>query len=171
MRHRNVLFALTGVIGVVMLSAGVTMGTTLYRFMNGGSVTAVRAAVTSNDAFSTYSTTFIAVPGSAVTVSVPNGQKAILVITFSTEEGCPTTGSSSDNCIVAAYLDGHRTAQDEIAFDYGHNPATPLETRSFQWVTAPLDPGTHTITMAARVDGLATFNLGNRTLTAMRVKA
>src|SRR4051812_46543917 len=89
-RTRNRFFALVvaGVVGAVLLTAANAVAAPVYRYVRGGAVTSVRAAVTSGDEVLVDSTTDIAIGGSEVSVTVPSGKKRILLINFSAEERC-----------------------------------------------------------------------------------
>jgi len=112
----------------------------------------------------------------SVTVPVPSGEKALLVITFSAEIRCITSSSIPDNgeCKVRVLMDGNPVTPGEVYFGSPRDPESPpygSETHSMQWVAGPITAGTHTIKVQWDMLADARFFVTERTLTVLRSKA
>jgi hypothetical protein len=164
---RSTAFLVVFAVAALVMTASTAMGAVLYQHVNGGSVSAIRAAVSTADGFDTTSTTFTTIPGSSVGVSVASGQSAALIITFSAEVGC--SGDSPGYCDAAAYIDGTPVIPGKVSLKDNSDPSR-VSAVSFQWVADGVGPGNHTITMRAKVDLGADMQLGKRTLTVLRAK-
>jgi hypothetical protein len=148
------------------LTTATAVGAAVYRFPRGGPVTAVRAAVTTRSTWTATTSTFTSISGSAVSLTVPSGQHAILVIAFSSEERCLGVGY----CHLAAYVDGVRVIPQDVRIDCDCT-SFQWHAVNFQWVTGVLGPGQHSVTMAGRLDDTLQMDLGSRTLTVESAKA
>ena len=166
----RLLAILVAVLGVMLAAETVVLAATVMR--NGAPVTAVLTKTSDEYAF-TDSTTLSGVPGMTAAVTVPSGERALLVITFSAVSACYDVNSSGANtvyCRVDATVDGVTVPPGQVNFDTaGDGESFAWETNSMQFVAGPLDPGSHTVRIRYRVDeseGL--FELSQRTLTVLR---
>jgi hypothetical protein len=166
-RKRAVPIVLIAILALVLLSAGTAFGAAIYRYRAGGPLTAVRTAVTVNDRYYSLGTELIAVPGAAVTMRVPTGERAIFIITFSAVVQC--SGPQGGICYWSAFVDNGQAppGKVQVATTDADNPA---QSQTFQWVTGPLGPGDHAVTMAGASTANTTLYLLARTLTVLRSK-
>ena len=133
----------------------------------GGPVKAVKV-VTETTTHTISSTRFVYVQGMSLSMTVPSGEQALLLIAFSSRVSCTQTTTAW--CYVRVTVDGVEAAPGDVIFDGaadGSNYA--IETNSMQFVAGPLSAGPHTIKVQARVDEAgATFHLTDRTLSVLR---
>ena len=165
---RRALLVLIAGLAVALAAETAVLAATVK--LNGGAVRAVRTATADSDV-STTSTSLADVPGMSTTVSVPSGEKAILVITFTAESRC--IGSSTTLCIVRVLVDSSAAKPGDIAFDsaFDGNTFSAPEANSMQFVAGPLSAGSHTVKVQYRVDEASSgFDLRARTLTVLRSK-
>ena len=163
--NRSVMAIFLAMTLVLLLTVTTAVGAAVYRYTNGGAVTQVRTATTTGDEWSTSSDSWVAVAGAQTSVTVPGGQKAVLIITFSTEFACL---GSSGYCAVAVYVDGNLITPNQVVLEYATGTT---RSTSFQWISPKLNAGTHSIAMAGATSGTATLQLYARTLTVLRSKA
>jgi hypothetical protein len=156
------------VLGMVLAAESVVLAADLKR--NGGAVTAVRTA-TDDATAATVSHTYVAVPGMTVTVNVPGGQKALLVITFAAVSHCTDGDGSTTLCLIRLQVDGVSAPPGEIIFDTAADGESAPEANSMQFVAGPVSAGSHTVLVQYRVDeASSSFYTFNRTLTVLRSK-
>ncbi len=162
-----------GLMVVVAVMAAMVIGaataTALPTSRNGKSVTAVKT-VTETTQTGTSSQTFSNVPGMSATVGVPDGQKALLVITFSGSTQCADHSPETDDgyCYIRVLVDRTAAAPGEVRFDAAED-GNGWEANSFQWVISGLGPGQHTVTVQHRVDDIeSTVSMTAKTLTVLR---
>jgi hypothetical protein len=137
---------------------------------NGGAVTAVRT-VTGTDIVATSSQTYVAVPGMSVSVNVPSGEEALLVITFSAVTECFVNAGIATFCQVRVRVDGSSPPPGALTFDSAADGVFGMEATSMQWVSGPLSAGPHTVRVDYRVDEAnSLFYMTQRTLTVLRSK-
>lgn len=154
------------VLALVTASAAVAVSVT----RNGGSVTAVRT-VTQDSAATTNSTTWVDLPSMSTTMSVPAGQKALLIITFSGESGCEDMNGTTVWCLVRVVVDGVIAPPGEVRFD-SRADGVAWETNSMQFVSGLHNAGQHLVKVQYKVDETnALFTVDSRTLTVLRSKA
>ena len=171
MRQRSSLVLAAAIIAVLAADIGVLAATVGYR---GGAVSAVvsRSSVTGG---ATTSEGFVRIPEARLNIGVPDGQQAILIITFSGTSHCGDADeTTSAYCETSILVDGQPIAAGTVRFDAatvtdGH---FGYQTASFTVAAGPLAAGPHTVTVDYRVDeGEATFELRNWNLTVMRARA
>lgn len=163
--NRTVMLVSIGVVLLMAFTAVAAVGAAVYRYTNGGAIKSVRTATTTGDPWATSGETFIAISGSQASVSVPNGQKAVLIITFSTEYLCV---GGTGYCSLAVYVDGQRVSPTEIILEYATGTT---RSSSFQWISGKLGAGAHNISVAGHTTGNTTISLYSRTLTVLRAGA
>lgn len=109
---------------VTILAVGVSVALAATS-SQGGAITAVKVKRETNSA-STTSTTFVNVPNASMNISVPSGQRALLLIRFSAESSCDG-GAWGDWCSLRVLVDGteaHPRAGGNFAFDTDEGVAT-----------------------------------------------
>jgi hypothetical protein len=125
---------------------------------------------TSTDPTTTNSTSFVALPGSTQSVTVPPGQTAVLYMTFSAESQC-TDGSY---CSVRIVVDGTEASPaDGLNYAFDDTDATErYEGHSLSRVSGTLAAGTHNIEVQYAVDtGATNFRLDDWALIVYVKKA
>jgi hypothetical protein len=172
---RIAILALT--ITLVAVAASVATAITFSSTVSGGSVTKVVAVrstfqqVFTDDDGATTATDLI---GSTVTMNVPSGQKALLLVRFSAATACYGGGASAAHvCHVQAIVDGSPAAPGEVAFDNNNanTESTQYEAHAMEWAQN-VGAGSHTIKIQVRIDdspGVVEFDLNPWTLTVERV--
>jgi hypothetical protein len=150
--------------------AGVAAATAITH--KGGDVSAVYTATgTADHGGVTSSTSYIDVPNMKITVHVPSSQKALLVITFSADTDCLSTGGLDEACYLNALVDGAPAGPQEFHFSAGKTGHASLE--SVQWVAGPLTSGDHVVDIQYKTSHVSTYTdffVYERTLTVLRTK-
>lgn len=158
------LVAVAAIVGALVVAGTAVLAAATSH--NGGAVTKVYT-LTSIDYASTSSVTPIDVAGMSTKVHVPSSQKALLVITFSSESLC--VGPSTTNCVVSATVDGVPASPSGGVYFDSASHSEP-ESRSMQWIAGPIGPGDHTVKIQYNTGASTTFTLGYKTLTVLRSK-
>lgn len=167
----RLLVATLAVLTVMLAAETVALAAGTFR-ASGGPIKAIYTNNT-NDYVDLKSTTLADVPNMSVTVSVPSGQTALFVITFSAASSCTHGGTISAWCTVEAFVDTSGQGPVGTTFDSSDGSWDTEEAHSMQWVSGPMGPGLHRVRIRYRVgptDGGTTFTLGPRTLTVLRSK-
>jgi hypothetical protein len=159
------------VVAILAIGVGVALAA---NSSSGGAITAVKVK-REVDAASTNSTTFVNVPGASMTIGVPSGQRALLLIRFSAESSCQG-GNFGDWCSLRIVVDGvqaHPRAGLNFAFDTDAGVATNHDI----WEGHSMDrsitvgSGSHTVRVQWAVTNAATsFRLDDWSLTVERSK-
>jgi hypothetical protein len=139
---------------------------------NGKTVSAVRT-VTSDLEWLTWSESWIDVADMKTFVSVPSGEKALLVITFSAETLCAAAASpgSLGDCDVRVTLDGAVVSPGQVQWGFNVDSGSlPHEIRSMQWIAGPVLQGQHQVKVQGRNNQGGSLLLGPMTLTVLRSK-
>jgi hypothetical protein len=167
LRRTSVMVASTATLVLVVAAAGITAAFTFTR--SGGAVTAVRV-VSANDGVTTLSSTWKNVPDSSMVVKVADGQRALLLITFSASSVCHLAST----CYIRAVVDGTNLATPgEVIFDKGPGSGAGFEeAHSMQFASENLGSGDHQVVIQYRVRTTdeEQFFLRDRTLTVLRSK-
>jgi len=168
-RPRFVLFVVAFLALMVASEAVVVAATIVTK--SGGSVTAVRTATAGGDnsAATTQLANFYDIDGMSVSMPVPAGQKALLVITFSANMLCATIDPTYD-CEMQVLIDNN-VAQPGVIQVPAALSGEDATMRSMQFV-AQAGAGTHTVKVQWRMKEVptGTFYAYNRTLTVLRSK-
>ena len=142
---------------------------------NGRAVTAVRT-VTNDIEWRTASANWVDVPDMKVSVSVPAGEKAILVITFSTASRCALYQAAHNTCAIKVLLDGNVVSPGEVIWTHVEQTEGDTSVGSMQWVAGPVAAGEHVVKVQAQMEPPpvvlppGSFTLLGRTLTVLRSK-
>ena len=175
--HRLALPRMLLVIVALTTALAVVGTTTVFAALigrDGKAVTAVRTVV-DNTYEATTSLSYANVPSMTKTVSVPSGERGLLIITFSATTYCADAGTpASVYCFVRALVDGAPAPPGEVIFDSagaGANNGYQLNVHSMQWVLGRVGSGQHTVTIQYRVDeNDGTFSVYARSLTVLLSK-
>ena len=170
------LLALT--ITLVAVAASVATAITFSSNVTGGRVTKVTAVrgtfvqVFTDDGGATTPTDLA---GGSTTISVPAGQKALLLIRFSAATACyGGSVGGANTCYVQALVDGSPADPGEVRFDNnnGNTESSQYEAHAMEWAKN-VGAGTHTIQIQVRIDdapGVVEFDLDPWTLAVERVQ-
>ena len=163
---------------LVAVVASVATAITYSSTASGGAVTkvtAVRSTFVQMFTDDGGATTATDLAGGSATVSVPPGQKALLLVRFSAATACyGGIAGGSDSCYVQALIDGTPAPPGEVSFDNNdaNTESTQYEAHAMEWAKA-VGAGTHTIQIQVRTDDspccLVEFDLNPWTLTVERV--
>ncbi|MBI1886596.1 MAG: hypothetical protein HYS09_09845 [Chloroflexi bacterium] len=143
---------------------------------SGGAITAVKV-VRETDAQTTSSATFVDLPGASTTITVPSGEKALILARFSAESDC-YGGAANDWCSVRILIGGSEAAPasgTDFAFDSNEDGGAASqgnwESHSMDRSRGALGEGTYTVKVQwMTVDTGVTFRLDDWSLTVERVK-
>lgn len=130
------------------------------------------ATATGTSVQTTSSTTYSNIAdATAIATTEANGR---LLITFSTETECSTTGSLDDWCQIQVLVDGTPAAPSPVIYESARflnaQGASGWASHSHQFVSDPLSAGQHTVTVQFRVDTTgATFSIDQWTLSVLPV--
>jgi hypothetical protein len=160
-RRPRLVTAFALALAVVFGAASAVVATTFVR--SGKSITAVKAATNDTTQVVTYSAGLADVTGMNVTVTVPSGQKALFVVTFSAD------ALTNADCDVQATING-QTLVPGVA-DFMNNQ---IALESMQWIAGPEAAGSYTFKI--RVQEVINFDAGycnfqQRTLVVERAVA
>jgi hypothetical protein len=162
--------AIAAIVVCVVLGGQLAMAVT--DGVAGKEITAVKVR-RGSDATSTTSTTPVNLPGAVVTINVPASRRALLLVRFSAESECITTGTSQRWCNLKILVDGSEFAQPEsdFAFDSASNGVED----DGSWEAHSIDrsivvgSGTHTVQVQYRTTSAdTTFRLDDWHLTVER---
>ena len=168
MRRPQLLLVAVFLLGALLAGSGVVVAASVIK--SGKAVTAVKV-VTDAAAVSTASQTYADVPGMSLSVTVPSGEKAVLLITFSAQSRCLDGSGATAFCYARVLVDGNTALPGEVIFDSAAdgNAANAYETNSMQFVVGPLNAGGHTVRVQTRVDeAVSSFTMAHRTLSVLR---
>jgi hypothetical protein len=124
------------------------------------------ASQTSNSATTTSSTSFVDLPNSTQTMTVPTGQTARLYVFFTAESAC-YGGAGSQFCNVRATVDGTELGPVSSNFSFSSNEGGTATTNyresgAVARVSGTLNAGDHTVKIQYRTSaGATTFRLDN----------
>ena len=139
---------------------------------SGGAVRAVKVVTESGITNPAY-TSFRDVEGMSLTMTIPSGEQALLLITFSALTSCVDGTGTTTGCRVRVLVDGAVAPPGEVEFDSALDGDDNLgrEANSMQFVAGPLSPGLITVRVQARVTkDLSYVAFTARTLTVLRSK-
>ena len=139
---------------------------------NAREVTAVRTVSTRGIVSTTTPYQWVDVPGMSLTVGVPAGERARLLITFSAPVNCRESAEpgAANECFIRVLVNGLPTASPAEAL-FARAPATAgtWHASSMQFVSEALPAGVHTVTVQfVMVEANASMSLDARTLTVLR---
>ena len=140
----------------------------------GGALRQARV-ISATDPTTTTGTTFVALPGAGAALRIgANAPHQHVLVTFSGESTCATSGPSAESCRIRVLVDG-READPVVAHEVAFDDATTThaaESHAVQRVYGPLGPGRHTIHVQyATSSADTTFTLDDWTLSVLSVVA
>jgi hypothetical protein len=158
---RRILLVTALTLASIVIAQGVVLAAVTK---SGGAVTAVRTA-TADDLIYLPPGGWLDVPGMQVSINVPDGQRAMLLISLSASASCYRIGGDTSNwCSVRALVDGNVAAPGQaLLWD---NSMSDQMTASTQWMVTGVRPGTHVVKIQYSQPN--TFYMRNRILTVMR---
>ena len=165
---RRILVVVIGTLIAGLAVESTVLAATLVR--GGGAVTAVQT-VTANDQVYVNSDSPQTMPGMSLNVTVPPGEQALLVVTFSAATLC--YGTPGSYCYLRARVDGQAISPGEVIFATTPDTANAIswEANSMQFVAGPVAAGQHTIDIRWRVEmSGVSFAVYGRTLTVLSSK-
>ena len=177
--------AKTGVAGLVLVlvavTASVATAITLSSTVTGKSVTqvkSVRSTLAQQFTDTAGATVATNLGGGSTSITVPAGQKALLLIRFSADTACfGGTSGGYDSCYVQALVNGSVAQPGEVAFDNNNNNTEAVllsqrDAHAMEWAKT-VGAGTYTIQIKVRTDDSpcceVEFDLDHWTLTVERV--
>jgi hypothetical protein len=162
-KRPRLLVVLIALLGALLLTENVALAAlTLTR--TGKAVAALKTVAT-DAVVSTSSEVFTDVPGMSLSVSVPDGTKALFMIDFSANSRCQSQGAGY--CQLRAVADGTAVFPSPMYVP----GATAWEVRTAHWIAGPFAAGSHVIKIQYFAPSIPeTFYLNNMTLTVLRSK-
>jgi hypothetical protein len=140
---------------------------------NGRAITAVRTVTDAEPWAAPGVTGFVDLPDMKTFISVPAGEKALLVITFSADSTCGAPDNAVAECEIKVTLDGNGVSPGTVNWSFAA-PDVPGSgesgVRSMQWVAGPVPSGNHQVKVQGRLARPGSFSIGERTLTVLRAK-
>jgi hypothetical protein len=164
--RRSVLLLAVAAVGL-LLASGVALAVTSV--VGGGAINQVRVA-RSDEASTTSSATYVDIPAATVQITVPRGQRALLLARFSAESIC--TGGAWCSVRIVTVRDGVEQEMEpasgtDFAFD---SPDDSWESNSMDR-SRLVGRGTYTVKAQAAVVGGSSFRLDDWSLTVERARA
>ena len=118
-------------------------------------------------------TAYVDIQGMSLSMTVPSGEKALLLITFSSASVCLDGSGATNSCWVRVLVDNGTALPGQVIFDSAAdgNALSAYEANSMQFVAGPLSAGSHTVKVQAYLDEtFSSFQLDTRTLSVLRSK-
>ena len=139
-RRERLLLSIT--IGLALLLVASTAALAVVTTKSGGAVKGVKV-VTETAGTNMAVMTFTDIPGMSLSMTVPSGEKAHLLITFSASTSCIDSSGINTNCFVRVLVDGTEALPGQVLFDTAADGDSLLarEASSMQFVAGPLLAG------------------------------
>lgn len=162
--HRTIPI-LAASIALLLTAQAAVLATTATR--TSGPVTQVKSVT--DGSFAGYSTSpaYADLDGMQMKLTVPEGQEAQLLITFSAASLCHDLRTDHGWCLVKVVVDGHVATPGPVVWDATVD-GNAYEVHSMQWVTGTLSAGDHNVRVMVKIDAPGRFQFGARTLTVLR---
>lgn len=173
-KRSNALVIAVAVVAMTIATVAGALAASVIK--TGKSVTAVRAVMNDNYEW-TNSPTAVDMPSMTLSVTVPDNQRALLVITFSAESFC--TSYSATACWIRAVVDGNVASPGNVAWGSGvvsDCTGSSWQANSMQFVHGPVNAGSHTVkiqwwdTDNDSGSYFGDFVVESRTLTVLRAR-
>jgi len=171
---RTVSLVLVGSLAGALLVGPVTAATERLdgdaTVRNAREVTAVRTVSAGGFVSTNSPYQWVDVPGMSLTVGVPAGERARLLITFSAPVNClDAAGGGANECSIRVLVDGLATASPAEALFARADTTGQWDANSMQFVSEALPAGAHTVTVQfVMIETNAAMTLWVRTLTVLR---
>jgi hypothetical protein len=144
---------------------------------SGAAVTQVKVVTSTGSSIETQSRVYVDLPGAATTITVPAGQKALVIARFTGASQCGSLNPDDDGCFVRVLIGGLEadpvnagmfdTAECCSASSNGDS----WESHAIDRSRGPLGPGTYPVKVQWKADAENDFMLWGWHLTVERVKA
>jgi hypothetical protein len=162
------------VLAVACVLVGIGAAATAIAFPTGGSggtITGVQV-VRETAANATTSESWVPLPGAQTSITVPSGQRALIMARFSGESDCENTSGDPGRCNVRILIGGVEGAPgsgDDFAFDSNDYPGFDTRESHSMDRSRSVNAGTYTIQVQYKVTPPAeTFTLDDWSLTVER---
>jgi len=174
MRRPRLLLVAVFLLGALLAGSGAVVAATVIK--SGKAVTAVKVAtetdiaqINSSDPCCAWSD----IAGMSLSINVPSGERALLLITFSAQAMCSDGYGTTARCSIMVLVDGNQALPGEVIFASAGDAVGAenfaIEANSMQFVAGPLNAGTHTIKVRGAPNEPSTlFALNARTLSVLR---
>ena len=165
------------VIALAVAVVGVAAAATALAAVSGsaGPITAVKV-VSDNGTQETSSRTFVDVPGAATTISVPAGQRGLILARFSAASQCGSLNPDDDGCFVRILVGGVE-AQPATAGPFDMAACCPnssngdaFESHQIERSLGPLASGSYRVKVQWQADAENQFMLWGWHLTVERAR-
>jgi len=169
LRRPRLLLVAVFLLGALLAGSGVVVAAQVIK--TGKAVTAVKVVTETSQSYANTAFTWTDIAGMSTSVTVPSGEKAILLITFSAQSLCSDASGATTYCQIRVLVDGIAAPPGPVNFDSAAdgNSALAAEANSMQFVAGPLNAGSHTIKVQGLVDeAQSTFVVRSRTLSILR---
>jgi hypothetical protein len=165
------------VIALAVAVVGVPAAATALAAVSGsaGSITAVRV-VSDNGLQETSSRTFVDIPGAATTITVPPGQRGLIVARFSAASQCGSLNPDDDGCFVRILVGGVEAQPSSAgAFDMAaccpnSSNGDAFESHQIERSLDALAPGSYPVRVQWQADAENQFMLWGWHLTVERAR-
>ena len=159
---------------VALLLAGtVVLGAAVLK--RGGYVNAVNIVTDTDQTGVSQENSWTDISGMSMPMSVPSGEQALFLITFSASVTCEDGQEPVTNyCYIRVLVDGVEASPGAVVFDGAADGNTEYarEANSMQFVAGPISSGAHTIKVQGFIGGSSSsFQLWSRTLSVLRMPA
>jgi hypothetical protein len=144
---------------------------------SGTSITSVKVVTSTGSSVETQSRSYVDLPGAATSITVPSGQKALILARFTAASQCGSLNPDDDGCNVRVLIGG--IVADPVSagpFDTAEccsasSNGDSLESHAIDRSRGPLGPGTYPVKVQWVADAENDFQLWGWHLTVERVKS
>jgi hypothetical protein len=165
------------VISLAVAVVGIAAAATAVAAVSGsaGSITAVKVVSDSNTQ-ETSSRTFVDIPGAATTITVPPGQRGLIVARFSAASQCGSLNPDDDGCFVRILIGGIAAEPasagpfDTAACCPNSSNGDAFESHQIERSRGPLRSGSYPVKVQWQADAENQFMLWGWHLTVERAR-
>jgi hypothetical protein len=162
---------------VLVAALSLTVGSAgVAALKSGGAVTAVKVVTSTGSSQETQSRTYVDLPGAATSITVPAGQKALVIARFTGASQCGSLNPDDDGCFVRVLIGGVEADPGNAGhFDTaeccsGSSNGDSWESHAIDRSRGPLGPGTYPVKVQWLAGAENDFMLWGWHLTVERVK-
>jgi hypothetical protein len=144
---------------------------------SGTTITSVKVITSTITTQETQSRTYVDLPGAATSITVPSGQKALIVARFTGASQCGSLNPDDDGCFVRVLIGGQEADPvnaghfDTAECCSGSSNGDSWESHAIDRSRGPLGPGTYPVRVQWLAGAENDFMLWGWHLTVERVKA
>jgi hypothetical protein len=144
---------------------------------SGTTITSVKVVTSTINGQETQSRTYVDLPGAATSITVPSGQKALIVARFTGASQCGSLNPDDDGCFVRVLIGGQEADPvnaghfDTAECCSGSSNGDSWESHAIDRSRGPLGPGTYPVRVQWLAGAENDFMLWGWHLTVERVKA